>query len=82
VGGLLLGAVIPFTLVVIMPTNKCLLEPALDKSSEFAQQLLVRWGKLHAVRSVLSVVALVTSSFLPKRVPLDALRSVAHCSAA
>jgi Domain of unknown function (DUF1772) len=44
VGGLLLGAVIPFTLVVIMPTNKCLLEPALDKSSEFAQQLLVRWA--------------------------------------
>ena len=29
-GALLLGAVVPFTLVVILPTNKQLLEPSLD----------------------------------------------------
>ncbi len=57
-GGLLLGAVIPFTLVVIMPTNKRLLAPSLDKRSDQARQLLSRWGTLHAVRSVLSTVAL------------------------
>jgi len=33
VGGLLLGAVIPFTLIVILPTNKQLLNPTLDKHS-------------------------------------------------
>jgi uncharacterized membrane protein len=56
-GGLLLGAVIPFTLLVIRPTNNRLLDPALDRSSPEAAQLLGRWGTLHAVRSVASSVA-------------------------
>jgi hypothetical protein len=56
-GGLLLGAVIPFTLLVILPTNNRLLDPALDRSSPEAAQLLARWGGLHAVRSVVSGVA-------------------------
>ena len=59
IGGLLLGSVIPFTLIVIMPTNKKLLAPELDKNSEATRQLLSRWGKLHAVRSVLSILALI-----------------------
>ncbi|MGQ0593767.1 MAG: DUF1772 domain-containing protein [Gammaproteobacteria bacterium] len=59
IGGLLLGSVIPFTLLVIMPTNNRLVNPDLDKGSEFARQLLFRWGKLHVVRSVLSVLALI-----------------------
>jgi Domain of unknown function (DUF1772) len=50
----LLGLVVPFTLVVILPTNKRLLDPTLDAHSHAATQLLVRWGRLHAVRSVLS----------------------------
>jgi Domain of unknown function (DUF1772) len=59
VGGLLLGSVIPLTLAVIMPTNKLLLASTLDKGSAQARELLTRWGKLHAVRSALSGVALV-----------------------
>jgi Domain of unknown function (DUF1772) len=59
VGGLLLGLVIPFTLVVIMPTTRQLLEPTLDRTSSNARELLVHWSRLHAVRSVLSIVALV-----------------------
>ncbi len=59
IGGLLLGSVIPYTLLVIMPTNNQLVNPALDKGSESARRLLSRWGKLHAARSVLSVSALV-----------------------
>jgi hypothetical protein len=47
----------PFTLIVILPTNKRLLDPALDASGAEAASLLQRWGRLHAVRSVLSVVA-------------------------
>ena len=43
-GGLLLGLVIPFTLVVILPTNKRLLDPALDRRSADAAALLARWG--------------------------------------
>lgn len=58
-GGLLLGAVIPFTLLVILPTNHRLLDPSLDKDSQLAHQLLRRWGELHAVRSCLSLAALL-----------------------
>ena len=53
VGGLLLFLVIPFTFVVIFPTNGRLESPGLDVASEEAVRLLRRWGWLHAVRSVL-----------------------------
>jgi uncharacterized membrane protein len=54
-----MGAVVPFTLIVILPTNKKLLDPSLDKSSESARNLLQKWGRLHAVRTVLSLAALM-----------------------
>jgi hypothetical protein len=57
IGGLLLGSVIPFTLVVVLPTNKRLLDPTLDRSSAEAAALLLRWGRLHAVRTGMSGVA-------------------------
>jgi hypothetical protein len=59
-----LGAAIPFTLIVILPTNKLLMSPALDKRSAQAGQLLARWGALHAVRSVLSTVAFLLFLYL------------------
>ena len=59
VGGLLLGALVPFTLIVIMPTNRRLLDPRLDSDSDEARELLSRWGRLHAVRTVLSVAVFV-----------------------
>ena len=64
VAGVLLGSVIPFTLIVILPTNKRLLDPTLDKRSAEAEQLLSRWGSLHAVRSVLSGLALLLLLYL------------------
>lgn len=57
IGGLLLGLVIPFTLVVILPTNQLLLDPGLDRGSAEAGALLARWGRLHAVRSAVSALA-------------------------
>jgi uncharacterized membrane protein len=60
VGGGLLVAVIPFTAVVILPTNQRLLDPAAANDPERAAALLTRWGWLHAVRSVLSLLALLT----------------------
>ena len=64
VAGVMLGSVIPFTLLVILPTNKRLLSPTLDKSSVDAERLLARWGALHAVRSVLSGLALLLFLYL------------------
>ena len=56
-GAVLIGLVVPFTLVVIMPTNKRLLEPDRDLTSIETRLLLEKWGRLHAVRSVLSLLA-------------------------
>jgi uncharacterized membrane protein len=64
VAGVLQVLVIPFTLIVILPTNKQLLNPALDRRSAQAGQLLARWGKLHAVRGVLSGAALLLFLYL------------------
>jgi hypothetical protein len=58
-GAVLLGAVVPFTLLVILPTNRQLLDPALDHRGARATELLVRWGRLHAVRSILSGLAFI-----------------------
>ena len=58
-GALLLGSVVPFTLLVIFPTNKRLLDPALPVETPEARALLTRWGQLHAVRSLASAVAFV-----------------------
>jgi hypothetical protein len=57
IGGLVLGAVIPFTLLVIFPTNHRLLNPMLVSDSPEASTLLRRWGHLHAVRTILGIVA-------------------------
>src|ERR1700732_1326154 len=59
VAGGLEVSVIPFTLIVILPTNKQLLSPTLDRRSAQTERLLARWGRLHAVRSVLSALALL-----------------------
>ena len=64
VGGGLLVAVIPFTALVILPTNKKLLDPATADELDLAEELLNRWGRLHAVRSVLSLVSLLIFLFL------------------
>jgi Domain of unknown function (DUF1772) len=64
VAGVLLGSVIPFTLIVILPTNKRLLSPTLDRRSAETGRLLARWGALHAVSSMLSAVALVLFLYL------------------
>jgi hypothetical protein len=57
VAGLLIGAVVPFTLAVMMPLNKALLTHGRIASTE-TRALLTRWGRLHAVRSVLALAAI------------------------
>ncbi len=57
VGALLLLAVVPFTLLVVFPTNKRLLDLHAKGDVGDAHELLRRWNGLHAVRSALSVAA-------------------------
>ena len=57
VGAVLIGLVVPFTFVAIMPTNKQLLSPGRDLTSSETRALLEKWGRLHAVRSLLSFAA-------------------------
>ena len=64
IGGGLLVSVIPFTAVAILPTNKQLLDPETANDLELAERLLTRWGRLHAVRSVLSLASLLMFLFL------------------
>ena len=63
-GGSLLGAVIPFTVAAMLPTNKQLLDPATARDVALAGRLLTRWGRLHAVRSLLSVASFILFLFL------------------
>jgi len=59
VGAMLVFAVVPFTLIAIMPANRQLLDLRLDRTSESAHRLLQHWGRLHAVRSILALLASV-----------------------
>ena len=59
VAALLVGSVVPFTLIIIMPINHKLLTTGRDLSSTETRQLLVRWGQLHAIRTALSLAATV-----------------------
>ncbi len=59
IGGLLNGAVVPFTLFTMFPTHRRLLDPDLYKLSYQAGDLLRRWGRLHMVRTCLGAAALV-----------------------
>ena len=56
-GALLLFAVIPFTLLRIMPVNHQLLAPGRDAQAPETELLLRRWGHLHADRTGLSGLA-------------------------
>jgi hypothetical protein len=53
----LLFAVIPFTVLVIMPVNHRLLAPGRNPEAPDTEALLRRWGPLHTVRTVLSGLA-------------------------
>jgi hypothetical protein len=57
IAALLIGAVIPFTFIAIMPTNRELLAPGRDLEAAETRTLLEHWARLHAVRTVLSLAA-------------------------
>ena len=55
----LVGLVVPFTLIAITPTNHQLLASGRDLASVETRSLLERWGRLHAIRSVLGLTAAI-----------------------
>jgi uncharacterized membrane protein len=68
VGGLILLAGWPYTLLVILPTNKALLAMSPSDAGPASRALLDRWGRLHAVRTALGVAStavFVWTSILP-----------------
>ncbi|HWX50131.1 MAG TPA: DUF1772 domain-containing protein [Roseomonas sp.] len=56
-GSLLLLANWPFTMLIIMPTNKRLMAMTPQEAGAGSRGLLRRWGSLHGVRSVLGSAA-------------------------
>lgn len=63
IGACVLLSLIPFTLVVIFPINKKLLDSSLDKNSELAATLLTRWGRYHTIRSLLGLASFLIFIF-------------------
>jgi len=60
----------PWTLLVIKPTNDELLATALTAAGARSQSLIEKWGRLHAVRTALGVLAAVfyfAASLSPSR---------------
>jgi len=57
VGAALIFANWPFTLIGIMPTNNKLKAIAEIDAGPASRAMLVSWGRLHAVRTVLGTIA-------------------------
>lgn len=57
-GGLLVGLAVPLTLIVILPTNKRLVGSNVSGDGE-RRELLMRWARLHWIRSALGTVGLI-----------------------
>ncbi len=62
VGAALILANWPWTLAVIMPVNRRLMAVEPDTADEGTRALMIRWARLHAVRSALGAAA--TTVFL------------------
>jgi hypothetical protein len=59
----------PWTLLGIMPTNSALMGMDAGAPSPQTRALIVKWGKLHAVRSALG--SLATIAFLARSFYFD-----------
>lgn len=58
VAGIVLGTVVPFTLIVLMPVNRQLLDETRTAQTLDTDVLLKKWGRLHNVRTIAGLLAL------------------------
>jgi Domain of unknown function (DUF1772) len=49
----------PYTLFVMLPTNKKIAAWPIDQAGAQSRALIVKWGKLHALRTALGIAATV-----------------------
>ncbi|HUB63955.1 MAG TPA: DUF1772 domain-containing protein [Methylocella sp.] len=56
-GAFLLFANWPFTLIAILPTNRLLSEIKPLQVGQQSRELIIKWGRLHAIRSLLGAAA-------------------------
>jgi anthrone oxygenase-like protein len=59
VAGIVLGTVVPFTLIVVMPVNRQLLDETRTAQTLDTDVLLKKWARLHNIRTVAGLLALV-----------------------
>ena len=53
------GLTLPYTIILMLPLNKELIDPGLDKNTPRAMELLDHWGNLHKYRAFAALVAFV-----------------------
>jgi hypothetical protein len=63
IGAVLLLTLIPYTLILIFPISKRLLDYSMERNNSVRLSLLIRWGKLHTVRTLTGVTALLIFIF-------------------
>ena len=63
VGALCILAPWPWTLLVIRPVNNALMATDLAKSGSETRALIVKWNRLHAVRTLLGAAAVLSFLF-------------------
>jgi hypothetical protein len=58
-GAVLMVANWPWTLIGMMPINKALMATELEDAGTNSRTLIIKWSKLHAVRTLLGVLAVL-----------------------
>lgn len=56
--GMLLAIVMGWTLIVVMPVNRQLLDPARVSTTPDTDVLLKKWGRLHLIRTIAALLSL------------------------
>jgi Domain of unknown function (DUF1772) len=57
-GAVLMLANLPWTLLVVMPTNQVLMATDLSSAGSGSRTLLLKWNRLHSVRTGLGIAAI------------------------